>query len=238
MIYKIYFLVFLSFFTAKPTNESVSITKGEKVTLQLANNSSVTSSEQKFSLIEENSSSMPSLESFEMAFEGYENLKLQHKLENNILTIIDFSLSSNQKRLWVIDMNSNEVLFHTLVAHGMNSGAEFATNFSNKPESYKSSLGFYLTAEIYSGKHGSSMRLDGLEKGVNDNARDRAIVMHGADYVSDIFAKNNGRLGRSQGCPAVPNNMVNKIITKIKNKSVLFIYHPSRKSTFIKGFVS
>ncbi len=164
MIYKIYFLVFLSFFTAKPTNESVSITKGEKVTLQLANNSSVTSSEQKFSLIEENSSSMPSLESFEMAFEGYENLKLQHKLENNILTIIDFSLSSNQKRLWVIDMNSNEVLFHTLVAHGMNSGAEFATNFSNKPESYKSSLGFYLTAEIYSGKHGSSMRLDGIEK--------------------------------------------------------------------------
>lgn len=238
MIYKIYFIVFLSFFSTKPTKEnSINSTK-QNVTLHLAKNTTISKTEQKFSLIEENSTSVPSLESFEVAFEGYENLKSQNKLENNILTIIDFSLSSNQKRLWIIDMVSNVVLYHTLVAHGRNSGEEFATNFSNKSESYKSSLGFYLTAEIYTGKHGSSLRLDGIEKGINDNARERAIVIHGADYVSETFARNNGRLGRSQGCPALPSNLTSKIISKIKNKSLLFIYHPSRKSTFIKGFVS
>jgi len=238
MIYKIYFIVFLSFFSTKPTKENTINNSKQNVTLHLAKNNSISKTEQKFSLIEENSTSVPSLESFEVAFEGYESLKSQNKLENNILTIIDFSLSSNQKRLWIIDMESDEVLYHTLVAHGRNSGDEFATNFSNKSESYKSSLGFYLTGEIYTGKHGSSLKLDGIEKGINDNARERAIVIHGADYVSDSFARNNGRLGRSLGCPALPVNLTNKIISKIKNKSVLFIYHPSRKSTFVKGFVS
>lgn len=238
MIYKVYFIVFLSFFNTKPTTENNPITTNTKVALRLAENKTISKTEEVFSMIEENSSTVPSLESFELAFKGYENLKAEHKLENNILTIIDFSLSSNKKRLWVIDMESKEVLFHTLVAHGMNSGEEFAINFSNKAESYKSSLGFYLTAEIYNGKHGSSLRLDGIEKGVNDNARQRAIVIHGADYVSETFAKNNGRLGRSQGCPALPNHLTDKIISKIKNKSVLYIYHPSRKSTLSKGFVS
>jgi hypothetical protein len=208
------------------------------VTLHFAKNNMLSKAEQFFSLIEENSSSVPSLASFEMAFKGYESLKTAQKLENDILTIIDFSLSSNEKRLWVIDMESKEVLFHTLVAHGMNSGEEFATNFSNEAESYKSSLGFYLTGEIYKGKHGESLRLDGIEKGINDNARQRAIVIHGADYVSDSFAKNNGRLGRSQGCPALPNHLAAKIISKIKTKSVLYIYHPSRKSSLGKGLVS
>jgi hypothetical protein len=238
MIYKIYFIVFLSFFYTKSTNENTSNTTKQDVVLHLAKNNTISKTEQIFSLIEENSSSVPSLESFEVAFKGYEDLKTEHKLENNILTIIDFSLSSKEKRLWVIDMESKEVLFNTLVAHGMNSGEEFATNFSNKSESYKSSLGFYLTAEIYTGKHGSSLRLDGIEKGVNDNARQRAIVIHGADYVSETFAKNHGRLGRSQGCPALPNHLANKIISKIKNKSVLYIYHPSRKSNLVKGFIS
>jgi hypothetical protein len=238
MIYKIYFIVFLSFFATKPTKENTVNKTKQEVSLHLAANNTVSKTEQKFSLIEENSTTVPSIESFEEAFKGYENLKSQNKLENNILTIVDFSLSSNQKRLWVIDMESNEVLYHTLVAHGRNSGEEFATSFSNKPESYKSSLGFYLTAEIYTGKHGSSLKLDGIEKGVNDNARERAIVIHGADYVNESFVKNNGRLGRSLGCPALPVNVSNKIITKIKNKSLLFIYHPSRKSTLVKGFVS
>lgn len=238
MIYNIYFVAFLSLFINKPTKEATQNSKKEKVEFHLAANNSISKTAQKFASIEENSETVPTLESFEMAFEGYENLKSQHKLENNILTIIDFSLSSNQKRLWVIDMESNEVLYHTLVAHGRNSGEEFATNFSNKSESYKSSLGFYLTAEIYNGKHGSSLKLDGIEKGINDNARERAIVIHGADYVSDAFAKNNNRLGRSQGCPALPIELNHEIISKIKNKSVLFIYHPSRKSSFIKGFVS
>ncbi len=238
MIYKTFVVVFLSFFITKPTQKNNTYNTKEKIELQFAANNSISKTEQKFALIEENSATVPTLDSFEMAFEGYESLKSQNKLENNILTIIDFSLWSNQKRLWVIDMESNEVLYHTLVAHGRNSGEEFATNFSNKSESYKSSLGFYLTAEIYTGKHGSSLKLDGIEKGINDNARERAIVIHGADYVSDAFAKNNGRLGRSQGCPALPNDLNTKIISKIKNKSVLFIYHPSRKSNLIKGFVS
>jgi hypothetical protein len=237
MIYKIYFIVFLSFFSTKFTKEKAIKTTKHEVVFHLAENNLVSKTEQKLSLIEENSTTVPSLESFKVAFEGFENLNSQNKLEKSILTIIDFSLSSNTKRLWVIDMNSNEVLFHTLVAHGMNSGQEFATNFSNKSQSYKSSLGFYLTAEIYIGKHGSSLKLDGIEKGINDNARERAIVIHGADYVSEAFAENNGRLGRSQGCPALPSNLTSKIITKIKNKSVLFIYHPSRKS-LVKGFVS
>ncbi len=238
MVYKTIFVVFLSFFITKPTQENTINKNKENTILHVAENKSVSKTEEKFSLIEENSATVPSLESFEIAYKGYENLKVQNKLENSILTIIDFSLSSNTKRLWVIDMDSNEVLYHTLVAHGMNSGEEFATNFSNKSESYKSSLGFYLTAEIYTGKHGSSLKLDGIEKGVNDNARERAIVIHGADYVSETFARNNGRLGRSQGCPALPNNLCPKIISKIKNKSVLFIYHPSRKSTFVKETVS
>ncbi|WP_339888245.1 murein L,D-transpeptidase catalytic domain family protein [uncultured Flavobacterium sp.] len=238
MVYKIYFIVFLSFFSIKPTKERAINSTKQEVVMRLAENNTVSKTEQKFSLIEENSTTVPSLESFEVAFEGYENLKSQNKLDNSILTIIDFSLSSNQKRLWVIDMDSNEVLFHTLVAHGMNSGQEFATNFSNKSESYKSSLGFYLTAEIYTGKHGSSLKLDGIEKGINDNARERAIVIHGADYVSEAFARNNGRLGRSQGCPALPSDLTSKIISKIKNKSVLFIYHPSRKSSLVKGLMS
>lgn len=238
MIYNIYFILFLSLFSSKPTNENTPSFSKHNKALSLAKNSTITKAEHIFSLIEENSSTVPSLESFEVAFKGYESLRGANKVENNILTIIDFSLSSNKKRLWVIDMESKEVLFNSLVSHGMNSGEEFATDFSNKAESYKSSLGFYLTAEIYTGKHGSSLRLDGLEKGINDNARQRAIVIHGADYVSETFAKNNGRLGRSQGCPALPNELTSKIISKIKNKSVLYIYHPSRKSTLVKGFFS
>lgn len=237
MVYKFFFIAFLSFFLSNPNKEVSLITKDKNLATK---NSETTISKPivKLNLIEENSASVPSLESFKIAYEGYENLKSHHKLDNNILTIIDFSLSSNKKRLWVIDMESNVVLFHSLVAHGMNSGQEFATNFSNKSESYKSSLGFYLTGEIYQGKHGSSLKLDGIEKGVNDNARQRAIVIHGADYVSENFIKKNGRLGRSQGCPALPVDITNQVISKIKDKSVLFIYHPSRKSSFSHASIS
>ena len=132
------------------------------------------------------------------------------------------------KRLWVIDLEKNIVLFQTLVAHGRNTGEEFAKEFSNQSESFKSSIGFYATGEIYDGKHGKSLKLDGLEKGLNDKARERAVVIHGADYVSESFIKSNGRLGRSQGCPAVPNEISAQLIELIKDKSCLFIYHPSR----------
>jgi hypothetical protein len=173
---------------------------------------------------------MPHYESFAAALKGYYKLKEQGMVKKEILTLIDFSLSSNTRRLWVINLATNTILFHSLVAHGRNTGEEFATNFSNKPSSFQSSLGFYITGEVYTGKHGLSLKLDGLEKGVNCNARSRAVVIHGADYVSDSFIKEHKRLGRSQGCPALPNELTLSIINVIKNQSVLFIYHPSRKS--------
>ena len=175
---------------------------------------------------------LPKLESFAVALKGYYSLKEKGLIKKDILTIIDFSMSSNTKRLWVINLITGDVLFNSLVAHGRNTGEEFASNFSNANESFKSSLGFYSTGEIYNGKHGMSLRLDGLEKGVNDNARARGVVMHAADYVSDSFIKNNHRLGRSQGCPAVPNELSKEIISMIKDKSCFFIYHPSRVSKF------
>ena len=175
---------------------------------------------------------LPKLESFTEALKGYYSLKQKGLIKKEILTLVDFSLSANTKRLWVINLITGDILFHSLVAHGRNTGQEYASNFSNASESYKSSLGFYATGEIYNGKHGMSLRLDGLEKGVNDNARSRGVVMHAADYVSNSFIKNNHRLGRSQGCPAVPAELSKEIITIIKNKSCFFIYHPSRVSNF------
>ncbi len=175
---------------------------------------------------------LPKLESFAVALKGYYSLKEKGLIKKEILTLIDFSLSSNTKRLWVINLITGDVLFNSLVAHGRNTGEEFASNFSNANESYKSSLGFYSTGEIYNGKHRMSLRLDGLEKGVNENARARGVVMHAADYVSESFIKNNHRLGRSQGCPAVPVELSKEIINVIKDKSCFFIYHPSRDSKF------
>ncbi|HEX9980056.1 MAG TPA: murein L,D-transpeptidase catalytic domain family protein [Flavobacterium sp.] len=171
---------------------------------------------------------MPKSESFKKALEGFYKLKAKGLVKKNLLTLVDFSMSSNSKRLWVIDLSNNKILFNSLVAHGRNTGDEFANSFSNAGQSFKSSLGLYTTGEIYTGKHGMSLKLDGLEKGVNDNARNRAVVMHGADYVSESFIKNHRRLGRSLGCPAIPVEMTSKIINMIKGKSCLYIYHPSR----------
>jgi hypothetical protein len=181
--------------------------------------------------LQSNNFSLPKMESFSEALQGFYALKQKGMIQKDILTLIDFSLSSNTKRLWVIDLTTNTVLMNSLVAHGRNTGDEFATSFSNEASSFKSSLGFYVTGEIYNGKHGKSLKLDGLEKGVNDNARNRGVVMHAADYVSDSFIKDHRRLGRSQGCPALPAGLTNEIIDTIKNKSCLFIYHPSRKFT-------
>ena len=177
--------------------------------------------------LQSNNYELPKLESFTEALKGFYILKEKGLIKKDILTLVDFSLSSNVKRLWVIDLATNTVLFQSLVAHGRNTGEEFANNFSNTAESFKSSLGFYATGEVYSGKHGLSLKLDGLEKGLNDHARERAVVMHGAEYVSDSFIKGNKRLGRSQGCPAVPVELAAEIISVIKDKSCLYIYHPS-----------
>nr|WP_297306771.1 murein L,D-transpeptidase catalytic domain family protein [uncultured Flavobacterium sp.] len=180
----------------------------------------------------------PKIQSFDSAFKGYYKLKSEGKIDKEILTIIDFTQSSTEKRMWVIDMVKNEIIFQTVVSHGRNSGLEYATNFSNTPESHKSSLGFYKTAETYYGANGYSLRLDGLEKGINDNARSRAIVIHGADYADENLANNQGYLGRSYGCPALPLSNYKEIIDFIKDESCLFIYHDSdpaylKKSTLL-----
>ena len=171
---------------------------------------------------------LPNLESFKEALKGFYMLKEKGLVQKDILTLVDFSLSSNVKRLWVIDLATNTILYNSLVAHGRNTGDEFANSFSNSNKSFKSSLGFYATGEVYNGKHGMSLKLDGLEKGINNNARERGVVIHSAAYVSNSFIKSNKRLGRSLGCPAVPAESLNGIVNTIKNKSCLFIYHPSR----------
>jgi len=177
--------------------------------------------------LQTNNFRLPKQDCFTKALEGYYQWREIGKVQKDILTIVDFSMSSKEERLWVIDLKNNEILFQSLVAHGRNSGVEYATNFSNRPESHQSSLGFYATGETYIGKHGYSLRLDGLEKGLNNNARKRAIVMHGADYVSASFIESNGRLGRSFGCPSLPKELNDALIDTIKNKSCLYIYYPS-----------
>lgn len=179
-------------------------------------------------------------EAFELAYEGYYKLLEQGRMsKKDVLTIADFSKPSSEKRLFVIDMEEGKILFQTLVAHGRKSGLIYATEFSNKPESNKSSLGFYLTMQPYYGGKGYALRLQGLEKGINDNAFERAIVLHGSDYVTSQFADNNGYLGRSLGCPAVPTKQTKAIINSIKNGSLLFIYHPTEeyktKSTILNS---
>jgi hypothetical protein len=144
--------------------------------------------------------------------------------KKNIITIIDFSKPSTEKRFFVIDIQNKQLLYKCFVAHGKNSGENYAKNFSNQPASLESSLGFFLTGETYFGKHGYSLRLDGLEKGINDNSRAREIVIHGADYVSQQFIDKYGRLGRSWGCPALSIDVAKEVIDKISDGSCLFIY--------------
>ena len=171
-------------------------------------------------------------EAFTYGLKGY--LKLQHekKLGNTkYLTIIDMSVSANTKRFYIINMETLQVEHKSLVAHGRNSGLEYANRFSNNMNSHQTSLGFYKTAETYVGKHGFSLRLDGLEFS-NNKARKRAIVIHEADYTSENFIKRNGRLGRSYGCPSLPKKDYKIIIGKIKNGSCLFIYYP--KDSYLK----
>jgi len=166
---------------------------------------------------------------FNYAVKGYELLLASGSLKNEkLLSIVDFSLPSSKKRLFILDLQNNKILFNTYVAHGRNSGKEMAHEFSNQPESNKSSLGFYVTGDTYIGKHGFSLRLLGEEKGINDNAHSRAIVMHSAAYVSEGAIKMQGFIGRSLGCPALPENIYKPIIDKIKNGSCLFLYSPDK----------
>ncbi|HLG39858.1 MAG TPA: murein L,D-transpeptidase catalytic domain family protein [Chitinophagaceae bacterium] len=171
-----------------------------------------------------------SRQAFLYAQKGWTKLVKQGKIINSsVMAIIDYSQSSDQKRLYIIDMKNYKLLFHTLVAHGRNSGKEWASSFSNKPSSYKSSPGFYITGDTYFGSNGYSLKLNGIEKGINDKALKRAIVMHGAGYVDESYIDGQGYIGRSQGCPAVPVDEANDIIDAIKNGACLFIY-PGNKT--------
>lgn len=158
---------------------------------------------------------------FRQAVAGYNKI---HQKKKTIMTLIDFSKPSTEKRLFIFDMKAKKLLYSSVVSHGKNSGENYATNFSNEYGSYKSSLGFYLTENTYQGKNGYSLILNGLEKGINDRAKERAIVMHGAPYANPSVAASSGRLGRSFGCPALPPSITKPIINTIKDGSVLFIY--------------
>jgi len=155
------------------------------------------------------------------------------------LTLIDYSRPSTVPRLWVLDLQSGELLFEELVAHGSGSGDDLATRFSNTVDSRQSSLGLFTTEETYVGKHGYSLRLNGLESGVNDRARERALVIHGAAYVSQMAVASLGRLGRSWGCPALRPAVTRRVIDRIKGGSVVFAYYPDpswlARSTFLNA---
>lgn len=181
-----------------------------------------------------------SKKAFDLALKGYDHLVQKRLVHNkNILTVIDFSKPSSEKRLFVIDLKNNKVLFQSLVAHGRNSGLDYATSFSNQDDSHKSSLGFYVTLNTYSGECGYALKLKGCEKGFNDKAYERAIVIHGSEYVTEQFLHSNGFVGRSWGCPALPEKISKKVIDVIKNGTCLFLYHPTKKylmnSPVLKG---
>lgn len=168
---------------------------------------------------------LPKKDVLELGVRGYMQLTEVNELEfGKLLAVIDFSIPSSQKRLWIIDVAEGKITHHGYVAHGRNSGDLMANNFSNRESSYMSSLGFYKTAETYQGKHGHSLRLDGLEQGFNDKARERAIVIHGAAYASEDFIKQTGRLGRSLGCPALPPSESKYLIEQLKEGALVFIY--------------
>jgi hypothetical protein len=180
-----------------------------------------------------------SREAFMYAFEGQQNLSRKGELNNaDVLTVCDFSQPSTQKRMYIVDVKNFKVLLNTYVAHGKNSGLEFAEKFSNRVESLQSSLGFYVTKQTYLGKHGLSLRLSGLDRGFNDNAERRAVVVHGARYIGESRA-DAAYMGRSFGCPAVPQAQSTKVINLIKGGTCMFVYHPSQtylqKSTVLNS---
>jgi L,D-transpeptidase catalytic domain len=177
---------------------------------------------------------------FEYAWRGYHNLLKKNMIrKKSVLSICDFSQSSCSKRMYVIDVRHRKLLYRTYVAHGQMSGEEYASSFSNEPDSYKSSLGFYITKRTYYGRNGLSLRIDGVDTGYNDMAGKRNIVLHGSSYTTDKYLANYGTLGTSLGCPAIPSAISPRIIRAVKNGSCIFIYHPTtaylENSTIING---
>ncbi|SDH33320.1 murein L,D-transpeptidase catalytic domain family protein [Pseudomonas panipatensis] len=179
------------------------------------------------------------IKALRLALNAYQCASSQLGGKGELLTVIDYSKPSRDKRLWVFDLKQRKLLFEEWVAHGKNSGADLATAFSNRPNSYQSSLGLYQTGQIYSGKHGRSLRLQGLEPGFNDNSEERAIVVHAAAYADPKVVPGLGRLGRSQGCPAVRPAVAQKLIDTLQKGSYVFAYYPQQQwlsnSQFLAG---
>jgi hypothetical protein len=170
-----------------------------------------------------------SFEAFTAAYKGYEKLQQHGYVDNEKLAICDFTKASGERRLYIINPNTQKLLLRTYVAHGKNSGGTYANSFGNEMESNKSSLGFYITGSTYQGANGYSLYLKGMDAGFNDNAYNRSVVMHGADYVSQSVAEDQGFVGRSFGCPAVAKEVHEKVINMLKSGSCLFIYYPSKQ---------
>lgn len=236
MVNKILILTILltaSYAFTSNTIENTSYTSSaEKITSETSSETPASSEEDEINRLYDSfnnlNAAMPSREVFKNGIMGYEKLKEENKIKKELLTIVDFGMASTKKRMWILDMATQKVLFNTYVSHGKNTGGNKAAKFSNIPNSLQSSLGFYVTAETYYGKNGLSLFIDGMEKRFNSNARERYVVVHGADYATADFIKRHGRLGRSYGCPAVPEKLSKEIINKIKGQSVLFIYHPNK----------
>ncbi len=164
----------------------------------------------------------------ELGVKAYYNAEKEGLVKNKTLTIVDYSLASTEKRMWVFNLKKDSLSYNTHVAHGVNSGGEKSTHFSNTDGSKESSIGTFITAETYHGKNGLSLKLDGLDKGLNDNARSRYIVIHGAKYADPSVIPSLGRLGRSWGCPAISFNISEGLINEIKDGSVMFSYYPEK----------
>lgn len=224
---------FYSFSKMKAPHHTFETNSSSKLTLtdSLSSSKVLSSTEELYKQINFDGHEILNFDIFEKAFRGFDKLKSEGHLpkESRYLTVCDFSQSSNKKRLWVIDMLQNKVVYNTLVSHGKGTGEEFAEKFSNIEGSHQSSLGFYVTETTYNGSNGYSLKLEGKDLGYNDAAMERAIVMHGADYVSEDFAKQHKRIGRSWGCPAVSREVAVEMIDLIKGKNCLFIYYPDQE---------
>jgi L,D-transpeptidase catalytic domain len=220
---KIFLLAFIGIFTFLSNSISNSAPGERNVT----SSHKITSDEENNELLVKNLYEECSLTDkldyniFKQALDGYNSIDLTNK---NLLSIIDYSKPSYEKRFFIIDIENHKLLYHTLVAHGKKSGYVNATKFSNKYGSHKSSLGFFRTGNSYFGLRGYSLQLEGLEKGINDNARQRGIIIHGANYVDERIANGNGVIGRSWGCPAVSKKLSKEIINLLKGGSLLYSY--------------
>lgn len=173
-----------------------------------------------------------------LALAAYHKASYKGAVKKPVLTVIDYSLPSSKQRMWIFDVNHERLLYNTYVAHGQNSGMNIPHHFSNRLSSKETSLGTYVTRDTYFGSKGYSLNLDGLEKGFNDNAYNRRVVIHGAWYVEPDFIKRSGRAGRSWGCPSIAQTLAKPVINTIKGGSVVFAYYPDRNYLSHSSYVA